>query len=75
MKADEVVATRVTLDIAGQERHEVDEGCTIEHYLRQHGCRPQSMIARLNGTIVANPAVCFPKAGDCVEADYRLRGA
>jgi hypothetical protein len=75
MTTQETIAARVVLDIAGPQRTVVDGGYTIDHYLRQHGCRPETMIARLNDTIVSDPAVYFPMPSDGVGADLQWRGA
>ncbi len=64
-----------TVDLANDSPQKVSTGRSITQAITTLNRDPDLMIFRLNGTLVADPDISFPKPGDIVMADYRVRGA
>jgi sulfur carrier protein ThiS len=63
------------VDLVGEEPRAVESGLTIAQALAGLGAQPERMLARLNGRLVEDLHVAFPKPGDVVLVDARVAGA
>lgn len=70
-----VVDSTFTVDLAGDSLRQMPTGQSIDQAITALDHDPDLMIFRLNGVLIVEPAVSFPKPGDSVMADYRVRGA
>lgn len=64
-----------TLDLAGEALRALPVGRTLARIASERGRDPARLLVRLNGKVADDPASTFPRAGDVVAIDYRVRGA
>lgn len=64
-----------TLDLAGREPLAVPVGQPLARDLEERGLTAAQVLVRVNGELVDDPTVVFPRPGDNILVDPRVRGA
>ncbi len=77
MKSQNEVSTTgtFTIDVVGRPLRCEPLGRSLEKAIRALGLDPDLLLLRANGCVISDLALFFPKHGDLITVDYRVRGA